>query len=153
MLSDALPESPVDGHSQQHELLSVSCCCTDEFLDAEESDEDDGEGAYSYNDLAAAFGSGGRSGSDVDQSESASDVEADGSDMDQPEGEAEGRNAGSGSDQGDASAICQLVLNASCRLWHLRHLVASPSCVLHTVHVHCSFTYSCTANSFLVCRF
>lgn len=110
----------------------MSCCCTDEFLDAEESDEDDGDAAYSYNDLAAAFGSGGRSGSDVDQSESASDVEADGSYMDQPEGGSGGRDAGSGSDEGDAPAISLLVLHAYCRSasWHVTHVVASFSCTL-----------------------
>ncbi|CAL8467747.1 g7285 [Coccomyxa elongata] len=88
-----------DEDASSGEEVSDSDEAVDEFLDAEESDEDDGDEAYSYNDLAAAFGSGGRSGSDVDQSESASDVEADGSDMDQPEGEAEGRSAGSGSDE------------------------------------------------------
>ena len=125
------PKYPVVRHSRQHELLNLSCCCTDEFLDAEESDEDDGDAAYSYKDLAAAFGSGGRSGSDVDQSESASDVEADSSDMDQPKGKFGDREARSGSDEGDAPVLFPLVSQASCLSapWHLSRLVASfPVC-------------------------
>lgn len=102
-------------------------CCTDEFLDAEESDEDDGDTAYNYGDLAAAFGGGSRSGSDVDEPENASDVEADSSDTDQPNSKFESRDAGSGSDEGDALAM----FHAFCQSapWYLSNLAAPlPAC-------------------------